>query len=147
MTNDEIITSTAIDFIRATYDKPFREYANMRHDRFIDAIAEDLSKDGLTLEQYTEILQSDIDECCYLLSNFAISENDIFHFLDGRIKYDLINFSNGDSHLRTFVELDDVGYRGNTKVIRKKLFIIGDDNYKPIKRTAKMIEIYEVENG
>lgn len=144
MTNDEIITSTAIDFIRASSEKPFREYANMQRDRFIDAIAEDLSKDDLTLEQYIEILQFDIEECCYLLGNFAISENELFHFLDGRIKYDLVNFSNGDSHLRTFVELDDVGCRENTRVVQKKLFMIGDDNYKPIKRSVKMIEIFEV---
>lgn len=161
MTNDEIIRKHAIEFVNCYWNVEY-ELPNQgdtcigTYKQF--SLNDKLKYDFADIEEYVHyfdnnlnpldsiinILNHYIHECCYVLSNYAIDDNDIFHYLDGKIINGLGTDWYNIVKLDYEYQKDDGGYRYTYRA--NKLFIIGDDNYKEIIKKQKTIEYYEVKN-
>ena len=146
MTNDEIIRRHAIEFINCYWNVPYsggKQFKNTKTSLMIELVADyceheifeyyfdELRPD---FDSIISILNDNISECCYVLANYAIADNDIFHYLDGKLTNELVNTSETHTDWYYLAKLDN------------KLFIINYDNYKEVLKKSKTIEYYEVKN-
>ena len=123
---DKIIKRFAIEFINCYWNVPYKQFTIL-----LEAIQDDY-EDVNSLEDLIKLLNKNVSECCYILSNYAIEENHIFGFFNNRMFRELVNIS--DTYTDWFLFVNLAG----------KLFVIGDDNYKIIEKKQKTIEYYEV---
>lgn len=144
MTNDEIIRKHAIEFVNCYWNVKYEKFSGLGSSTLLDRLMNDLdymdnredyfNDNTSPLDSIINILNDNIHECCYVLSNYAIGDNDTFHYLDGKIINELVNTSETETDWYNVVRLDN------------RLFIIGDDSYKEILKKTKLIEYYEVKN-
>ena len=156
MTNDEIIRRHAIEFVNCYWNVPYdggKLFKNVKTSLMFELIADN---DGVEkyeryfdenidlLDSIINILNDNISECCYVLSNYAIADDDIFHYLGGKITNELVNTSDTETDWYYVVKLDYEYRKDGWTYQSNKLFIIGDDNYKEVLKKTKTIEYYEV---
>ena len=155
MTNDEIIRKHAIEFVNCywnvkysglgTYDREATLLKRLLGDLdYIDNYDTYLECNTNPLDSIISILNDNISECCYVLANYAIADNDTFHYLDSKILNELVNTSEIDTDWYNVVKLDYEYQKDGYTYKANKLFIIGDDNYKEVLKKTKLIEYYEV---
>jgi hypothetical protein len=154
MTNDEIIRKHAIEFVNCYWNVKYEDESFTVLDKLIDEY--DYEYDHLPvytnyfndkinpLDSIVNILNNHISECCYVLANYAIADNDTFHYLDGKITNELVNTSDTETDWYYLVKLDYEYQKNGYTYKANKLFIIGDDSYKEILKKQKTIEYYEV---
>ena len=157
MTNDEIIRKHAIEFVNCYWNVKYEDETFTVLDKLIDEY--DYEYDHLPgytnyfndkinpLDSIINILNDNISECCYILSNYAIADNDTFHYLDGKIINELVNTSDTQTDWYNVVKLDYEYQKDGYTYKADKLFIVNDDNYKEVLKKQKTIEYYEVKNG
>lgn len=137
MNNDDIIRKTAIEFINCYWNIPY--YVD---DTFIEYLGDHIGKPDLALDEYIAMLNADIKECCFLLSEFAIDDHETFMYFADRIQDRLIHIRGVDDEgcfdYRTVVTLlyevewneKNVAYQfPPCRYKCKKHFIIADDRY------------------
>jgi hypothetical protein len=163
MTNDEIIRRHVIEFVNCYWNVGY-DLPN-RRDTYIGiykqfSLLDKLMNDFADIEEYIHyfdsnlnpldsiinILNDNLSECCYVLANYAIADNDTFHYLDGKIINELVNTSETDTDWYNVVKLDYEYKKNGYTYKANKLFIIGDDSYKEVLKKTKTIEYYEVKN-
>jgi hypothetical protein len=156
MSNDEIIRKHAIEFVNCYWNVKY-EGGKLFKDTDTSLMSELVADycehenfeyyfDGLRpdFDSIISILNDNLSECCYVLANYAIADNDTFHYLDGKIINELVNTSDTHTDWYNVVKLDYEYQKDGYTYKANKLFIIGDDNYKEVLKKTKLIEYYEV---
>ena len=129
MSNDDIIRKTAIEFINCYWNIPYHI-----NNTFIEYLGNHIGEPDLTLDKYIAMLNADIKECCFILSEFAIDDHEAFMYFVDKIKDEFVHIEGVDKEgffdwrIVVTIIYNEEGRDGRL-YRRTKYFIIAADQY------------------
>ena len=129
MSNDDIIRKTAIEFINCYWNVPYYTDTIL-----VECIGNHIRKPCLTTDEYVAMLNADIKECCFVLSEIAINDHETFMYFVNRIRDEFVHIDGVDKEgcydYRTIVTIayNEEGADGRL-YRRTKYFVIACDRY------------------
>lgn len=129
MSNDDIIRKTAIEFINCYWNIPYHI-----NNTFIEYLGSHIGQPDLTLDEYITMLNADIEECCFVLSEFAIDDHGTFMYFVDRIKDEMVHIDGVDKdEVSDWRSVVTIIYNAEDSTGRQqrmtKYFVIADDCY------------------